>query len=232
MDLFIEGFRGAMQLIIARDPLVIDAAVRSLTISTLAVAAAAIVGIPVASCLAMHRFFGRRLIVLLFRAGMSVPTVFIGLMCFGMFSRKGPFGDLDLLYTPIGIVIGEFFLALPIIVSWTYSAIRQLDPRIDETARTLGASRTLRAWTLVSELKPGIALALLTAFARCFTELGIATMVGGNLKYRTRTLTTATALETARGQFERGVAMSLILLAIAATVTLVIAWCGREEEGS
>ena len=90
MDLFIEGFRGAMQLIIARDSLVIDAAVRSLTISTLAVAAAAIVGIPVASCLAMHRFFGRRLIVLLFRAGMSVPTVFIGLMCFGMFSRKGP----------------------------------------------------------------------------------------------------------------------------------------------
>ena len=90
----------------------------------------------------------------------------------------------------------------------------------------------MRAWTLLSELKPGIALALLAAFARCFTELGIATMVGGNLKYRTRTLTTATALETARGQFERGVAMSLILLAMAATVTLVIAWCGREKEGS
>lgn len=230
MDLFIEGFRGAIQLIIARDPLVIDAALRSLTISSAAVVAAMTVGIPVASCLAMNQFFGRRFLVLLFRAGMSVPTVFIGLICFGMFSRKGPFGDLDLLYTPTAIVVGEFFLAFPIIVSWTYTAIRQLDPRIDETAQTLGASRSLRAWTLVSELRPGIALALLTAFARCFTELGIAMMVGGNLQYRTRTLTTSTALETARGQFERGVAMSLILLAIAASVTLVIAWCGREEE--
>lgn len=229
MDLFTDGLRGAVQLIVDWDPLVVDAAVRSLVVAAAAVTCAGIVGIPLACFLAKRPFFGSRLVVLLFRAGMSFPTVFIGLMCYGLFSRNGPFGEWDLLYTSTGIVIGEFCLAFPIIVSWTHTAIGQLDPRIDETAITLGASPWRRFQTLVSELRMGIALALLTAFARCFTELGIATMVGGNLKYRTRTLTTATALETARGEFERGVAMSLILLALAVTVTIAIAWCGRQE---
>ena len=133
------------------------------------------------------------------------------------------------MYTPWAIVLGELCLAVPIVVTWTQGTVSGLDPRVAETARTLGAG-SLRRWrTCLSEARLAIALALLTAFARCVTELGIALMVGGNIKYRTRTLTTATALETARGEFERGMAMSLILLGMAILVTLAIAWAGRWE---
>jgi tungstate transport system permease protein len=179
--------------------------------------------------LVQGRSLVRSLILVLFRAGMSVPTVLIGLLCYALLSRRGPLGGLDLLYTPVGILLGEFCLALPIVVTWTHGAICGLDPRVGETAFTLGAGRLRRWRTCLSEARLGVMLALLTAFARCFTELGIAMMVGGNIKFRTRTLTTATALETARGEFARGVAMSLILLGLAAVVTVLVAWFGRRE---
>ncbi|REJ98816.1 MAG: ABC transporter permease subunit, partial [Planctomycetota bacterium] len=175
-------------------------------------------------------FFGRGLLVIGFRAGMGIPTVLIGLVCFAMFSRRGPLGALELLYTPWGIVVGEFLLALPIVVTWTHGALAALDPRVAETACTLGAG-PLRRWaTYISEVRLAIALALLTAFARCFTELGIAMMVGGNIKYRTRTLSTATALETAQGEFARGVAMSLVLLVMALLLTVAITLLMRARD--
>lgn len=223
MQLLWEGVAGAWQLLADGDPLVLGAAWRSLWISWLAVSLAMFTGIPIGSMLAHTRFAGRSLIVVLFRAGLSVPTVLIGLLCYAMFSRRGPLGPLELLYTPWGIVAGEFLLALPIVVSWTHGSLSSLDRRAIETARTLGAGRLRTWWTCLNETRLAITLALLTAFARCFTELGIAMMVGGNVKYHTRTLTTATALETARGEFERGVAMSLILLVMALAVTLLIA---------
>ena len=120
---------------------------------------------------------------------------------------------------------------MPIIVSWVYRTLSSQDPRIRETALTLGAGVFRRAILELREARVGIVLALLTAFSRCFAELGIAMMVGGNIKFRTRTLTTATALETTKGEFERGIAMSLILLAIALVVTLTIAALGPKEKG-
>ena len=232
MQLFWDGVTGAIGLILARDPLVGDAAWRSLWISLVSVGLAGALGVPAGSLLSHARFPGRSAIVLLSRVGMSIPTVLIGLLCYGLLSRRGPLGGLELLYTPAAIVIGEFCLALPIIVTWTHGAIRSLDSRVMETARTLGAGPIRRWRTCLAEARLEIALALLTAFSRCFTELGIAIMVGGNIAFRTRTLTTATALETARGEFERGVAMSLILLVIAVAVTLSIAWFGRGERNS
>jgi tungstate transport system permease protein len=230
MQLLWDGVTGAIRLIAQRDPLVINAAWRSLWISIVAVCAACALGIPIGSLLAQSKFFGHSIVLGLFRAGMSIPTVLIGLLCYALLSRRGPLGGLDLLYTPWGIVVGEFCLAVPIIVTWTHGAICALDPRAAETALTLGAGPLRRWQTYVSEARLGIALALLTAFARCFTELGIAMMVGGNVKYRTRTLATATALETARGEFDRGVAMSLILLCMAIIVTVLIAWIGHQKQ--
>jgi len=229
MELLWDGLTQAIRLLGRRDPLVLDAAWRSVWISTTAVLLAGLLGIPLGSLLARQAFPGRAALVLAARVGMSIPTVLIGLVCYGVFSRRGPLGPFDLLYTPAAIVAGEVLLALPIIVTWTHGAIQSLDPRVAETAWTLGAG-PLRRWrTYLSEARLGIVLALLTAFARCFTELGVAMMVGGNIKFRTRTLTTATALETARGEFARGVAMSLVLLAMAMLITLSIAWLGREE---
>ncbi len=230
MQFLWEGFVGACQLLLGRDPLVLAAAWRSLWISCFAVAFAAALAIPLGSLLAQAKFPGRTAMIVLARAGMSIPTVFIGLMCYGMLSRRGPLGGLDLLYTPWAIVIGQLLLAVPIVVTWTHTSFANLDPRVAETAFTLGAGRWRRWLTCLSEARLGITLALLTAFARCFTELGIAMMVGGNVKYRTRTLTSATALETARGEFERAVAMSLVLLFIALIVTVLMAWLGRREK--
>lgn len=229
MQLLWDGLVGALRLLADRDPLVLSAAWRSLWLSASAVFVAGLAGILLGSLLAHMRFVGNGAVLLLFRVGMSVPTVLVGLLCYAIFSRRGPLGGLDLLYTPWAIVLGELCLALPIVVTWTHGSLVSLDPRISETAMTLGAGPLRRWYTYLSEARLGIALALLTAFGRCFTELGVAMMVGGNIKYRTRTLTTATALETARGEFERGVAMSLILLLLAAIVTLGVAWLGRAD---
>ena len=231
MQLIQDGLIGAWNLLIQQDKLVFDAAFRSVWISIVAVCLAACVGIPFGWQLARKKLPLRRIFVMVFQTGMSIPTVLIGLVCFAMFSRKGPLGSLDLLYTPGAIVLGEFCLALPIIVSWVYRTLASQDPRIRETALTLGAGVFRRAILELREARVGIMLALLTAFSRCFTELGIAMMVGGNIKFRTRTLTTATALETTKGEFERGIAMSLIILAIALLVTLTIAALGPKEKG-
>ena len=230
MEIILSGITEAIQLLVSGDALVFDAAWRSIWVSTTAVLIATILGISIGTLLARRRFIGRGLLVTLFRGLMGVPTVLIGLIGYALLARQGPLGTLELLYTPWGIVLGEVILAVPIITSLTHGGIKNLDRRIPETARMLGAGPVQRWKTYLSEARLPIILAILTAFARCFTELGIAMMVGGNLKFKTRTLSTSTTLETARGEFSRAVAMSLILLAIAICITVVIALVSREDE--
>ena len=230
MNLFWEGLQEACRLLLQLDPLVLDAAARSLWISALAVGLATLCGLPLGTVLARVAFPARRLVVLAFRASMAFPTVFVGIVCYALFSRRGLLGPLELLYTPWVIVCGEFLLALPLVVSISHGAIKALDSRVGETAWSLGASALRRWQTYVSEARVGVTLAVLTAFSRCVTELGIAMMVGGNIKNRTRTLATATALETSKGEFGRGLAMSLILLAIAVGVMVAIVYLSKEEK--
>ena len=230
MEMILSGITEAIQLLVSGDALVFDAAWRSIWVSTTAVLIATILGISIGTLLARRRFIGRGLLVTLFRGLMGVPTVLIGLIGYALLARQGPLGTLELLYTQWGIVLGEVILAVPIITSLTHGGIKNLDRRIPETARMLGAGPVQRWKTYLSEARLPIILAILTAFARCFTELGIAMMVGGNLKFKTRTLSTSTTLETARGEFSRAVAMSLILLAIAICITVVIALVSREDE--
>ena len=215
-------------MVAALDPLVFAAAWRTLWISTLSVLLATLVGLPVGTWLARRDFAGKLVVVMVFRAGMAVPTVFIGIICYSLFHRRGPLGPTDLLFTPWAIVAGEFVLALPIILSITHGAVKALDRRVGETARTLGAGPMRRWRTYISEARVGVTLAVLTAFARCVSELGIAMMVGGNIKGRTRTLATATAMETAKGDFGRGLAMGFILVTVALLVCVFIVSLGRE----
>jgi len=231
MEYLWGGILEAYEMVVSRDPLLISATVRTVWISTLAVLLATIISLPLGTLLARASFPGRQVVVLLFRTAMAVPTVFLGILCYGLFARRGPLGALDLLYSPWVIVCGEFLLAVPILVSITQGSVRALDPRVAETARTLGARSFRRAVTYLSEARVGVTLAILTAFARCVTELGIAMMVGGNIKGQTRTLATATALETAKGEFSRGLAMGIILLVIALGVTGIIGSLSRDEEG-
>ena len=230
MEVLAKGIQDAFQLLLELDRQVLGAAFRSLWISSLAVGMATLVGLPLGTWLAFSRVPGVIVVVFFCRAAMAMPTVFIGVICFAVFSRRGPLGATELLYTPWAIVIGELMLALPIVASLSHGAIKSLDPAVAETARTLGAG-VLRRWiTYLSEARIGVVLAVLTAFARCVTELGIAMMVGGNIKDRTRTLATATALETGQGELSRGFAMGLILLMMAVGVTLLMAWLTRESD--
>ncbi len=153
MQLFRDGLTEAFKLIANGDPLVMDAAWRSLWVSLVATGLGAIFGIIVGSILARKRIVGRSFLVLFFRAGMAVPTVLVGLIGYGLLSRQGLLGDWDLLYTSWAIVLGEFCLVVPILVTWTHGAMSQLDPRISETARMLGAS-PLRALANVSFRMP------------------------------------------------------------------------------
>lgn len=228
MELLWDGLREAARVLASFDPLVMAPAWRSLWVSSLAVIAAALLGLPIGIFLARRPFLGRDLVVLAARVGMSVPTVFLGLVGYALFSRRGPLGPTELLYTPWAIVLGELFLALPITISISHGAIRALDPRIAETALTLGAGALRRALTYVSEARIGFMLAVLTAYARCLTELGIAVMVGGNIKGHTRTLATAIALETGKGEFGRGLAMGLVLLVLAMLITALITLLARQ----
>lgn len=230
MNYFYEGLREAGRLIFTLDADVLDAALRSLWISSAAVGLAMLLGIPLGMLMARKKFAGRRMLIVIARASMAVPTVFVGVICYAMFDRSGPLGPLDILLTPWVIVIGELLLALPIIISLTHNAVASLDLRVGETAWTLGAGRLRRAMTYLSEARSGIALATLTAFARCVTELGVAMIVGGNLADRTRTLATAAALEISKGEFARSLAMGILLLCISLGVTCVIARVGRERQ--
>lgn len=230
MNLLWDGLREAFRLIFTFDRMVMGAALRSFWISLVAVSLAAALALPIGTLLARSSLPGKGILILVFRAGMAVPTVFVGIVCFALFSRRGPLGPLELLYTPWVIIFGELLLAVPIILSITHGAVKSLDPRVGETALTLGAGRLRRWTTYLSEARVGVMLAILTAYARCVTELGIAMMVGGNIKDRTRTLATATALETGRGEFGRGLAMGFILLVIALGVTAVIVSFTREQK--
>ena len=229
MNILLEGMADAFKLIVSGDRLVLDAAWRSTWITSTAILLASGVGLPTGMLLARKRFFGRGMLVILMRALMALPTVFVGVICFAVFSRQGILGPLEILYTPWAIVAGEFVLALPIVISLICGAVQSLDPRVGETIKTLGAGWWLRMITYLREARAGISLAILTAFARCVTELGIAMMVGGNLKSQTRTLATATALETGKGEFVRGLAMGLILLLIAMVVMSLMTLLNRKR---
>ncbi|MDA7980672.1 MAG: ABC transporter permease [Pirellulales bacterium] len=232
MNYIWEGLREAGRLIFTLDPDVLDSAWRSVWISSAAVGLAMLLGIPLGLALARKAFLGRRAVIVFSRAAMAVPTVFVGVVCYAIFNRSGPLGPLEILMTPWAIVVGELLLALPIIISLTHNAVASLDVRVGETAWTLGAGRLRRCATYISEARSGVALATLTAFARCVTELGVAMIVGGNLPGRTQTLATAAAQENSKGEFARGLAMGILLLCISLGVTCLIARLGRERPTS
>ena len=216
-----EALTKAWQLLRSLDPDLLACVKVSLLCSLTATAAAVLAGTPVAVLLGRNRFPGRRALLVAAHTGMAVPTVVIGLLLYGLLSRTGPLGAMGMLYTPRAIVLGEFVLAFPIVVALFSSAAAGLDPRLEMTARTLGAGRLRVFRTVVREAKVGLIAATMSAFGRVCSELGIAMMIGGNIKHHTRTMTTAIAVETAGGEFAMALALGLILLLIALGINVV-----------
>jgi tungstate transport system permease protein len=151
---------------------------------------------------------------------LALPTVFIGLIIYAMISRQGPMGQMGLLFTLPGIALGQTILALPIVIALSATAIESLDANLRVMLVSLGANRRQVLFSSLWEVRHGILAAALTAYGRVMTEVGISMMVGGNIKWHTRTITTAIALETGKGMFATGIALGLVLLLIAFGITL------------
>lgn len=158
----------------------------------------------------------------LFDALVAVPTVVVGLALYLILSKQGPLGFLQLLYTPAAVILGQALLITPLLISLTASALRELRGKVWETAVALGATEAQARATMLSEGVPALITAVLVGFNRALGELGVALMLGGNIKGLTRVMTTSIALEVGRGEFELALALGGLLLATSFTVTAII----------
>jgi len=224
----IEGLKRALELIVSGDPAVLDATFRSLYISTMATLLAILWSLPLGLIIGNKEFFGKKILKGLFNALLGIPTVGLGLILYLLLSKSGPFGIFRMLYTPTAIILGEALLITPIAVSFTTSAIESVDPEIRNLAKTLGASESEASLVALKEAFPNVILAIFASFNRAISELGIALMLGGNIWGLTRVLTTSIALETTRGNFELGIALTIILFLIVFVLSFVTNLFKRE----
>lgn len=222
MNFIFQGIIDGLRLILVFDSEVYMIIWTSLKVSLIAVAGAAMIGIPLGVLIALKDFFLKRVLILALNTAMAFPTVVLGLIFYAFLSRKGPLGDYGLLFTPIGMELGLFFLATPIVINLTLGAVQALDPRLFVTCRTLGANAWQEFSMIVREGRFAITAAAALAFGRVISEVGVAMMLGGNIKGFTRTMTTAIALETSKGEFELGMALGMALLIVALFVNLAL----------
>ena len=217
-----QGLTRAIELIISLDPEVMEIAWRSLRISVISTLLASIICLPLGSLIHFHRFPGKRIVISLIQTFYSMPTVAIGLFVFVLFSRAGPLGGLNILFTPTIMVLGQMILITPILLGLTISAVSGVDRTILDTARSLGASGFQTAVVVLREARFAVMAAVIMGFGRAISEIGIALMVGGNIRGFTRVITTAISLETSKGNFELSIALGIILIFIALVVNVVM----------
>lgn len=225
-----EGFVGALELIFTGDARVYGAAFTSVWIAATSTIVASAVGLPLGYALAAARFRGRESLITVLNTLLALPTVVVGLFVYGLIRRGSILGPLDLLFTPGAMIVGQVVLALPIVAALSHSAFASLGSAPRETAVLLGASRARVRLTMVAEARRGLLAAVAAAGGRLIGEVGVSMMLGGNIAGHTRNLTTAIALETARGEFAFGMALGIVLLALALAANFLLRRLrGREE---
>ncbi|EHP43320.1 SulT family ABC transporter periplasmic protein [Cupriavidus basilensis OR16] len=196
----------------------------SLMVAVLGLAIAAVPAIGAAYLIATHDFPGRRVVVVVAQSFLSFPTVLVGLVLYLLFTRHGPLGGFSLLFTRSGMVLGQAVIGFPVVLAFALSTLQRADVRLRETAWVLGAGRWRTFLTVLRELRFGLMAALVAGFGRVVAEVGSALMIGGNIEGTTRTITTAIALETSKGEFAQGIALGIVLVALALLVNVMLAW--------
>src|SRR5262245_38567258 len=224
MPLVWDGIVQAAALLLAGDREVWGITLLSLQISGAATLLALVVGIPCGTALALARFPGRGLLISLVNTGMGLPPVVVGLFVTILLWRDGILGMLELLYTPAAMVLAQLVIAVPIVTGLTLAAIQQLPARFGEQMLGLGASRMQMVACLLREARLPMLAAVMAGFGGVISEVGASMMVGGNIRGSTRVLTTATVLETSKGNFDVAIALSVILLAITFLVNWALTW--------
>lgn len=213
----------AFRLLASGDPETWGIVGRSLGFAVQATLFSVLPGLPVGAALAsMPDSRARRALAAVVHALTALPTVVIGLAVYSLISRSGPMGSLGFLFAPAGVVMGQAFLATPVVASLTYAGLTKLDPRFHETLATFGAGTWTRIGATLREARAVLGAALVVAFGRVIGEVGVSMMLGGNIRFSTRTMTTAIALDAAKGEFERAVSLGLVLLAVALAVNLAL----------
>ena len=223
----------AFWLLFTLDADLMEIVLRSLKVTITAVVIASLIGLPVGAWLAIKRFRYRRYVIAFINALMGLPPVVVGLIVYILLSRAGPFGVLDLLFTPTAMVIAQIIIILPILISITHQSIRDLWSIYHDLLISIGASRWQRMMTLLWDARRALLTAVLAGFGRAIGEVGAIMIVGGNIDHVTRVLTTAIALETGKGDFALALALGLVLILIAVLLNLLIHSISRtEREGT
>jgi len=228
MDFILAGFIEAFHLLFSGDGQTWSAVSATVKASSGSMAASLVLGIPLGFVLGYFDFPAKRQARLIVDTALALPTVFIGLVVYAFVSNQGPLGGMGLLFTLPGIAIGQTFLALPIVIALSATAVESMDRHLRMVLISLGASRSQLLLSSLWEVRYGVLAAGLTAYGRVMTEVGISMMVGGNIKWHTRTITTAIALETGKGMFSTGIALGVVLLVIAFGVNVCLSFLRRK----
>ncbi|MBC7780114.1 MAG: ABC transporter permease [Proteobacteria bacterium] len=222
MDL-LEPTRDALYRLASLDPALWQIVAVSMRVSLIALALVTPLAVVTGFALAMYRFPGRRLLIVLLQSLLAFPTVVIGLLLYLLLSRRGPLGAWQLLFTQEAMIVGQVIIAFPIISAFTLAAVQAADPRLHETARLLGATELRAALSVLREVRFALIAAVTSGFGRVVSEVGCALMVGGNIAGLTRNIPTAIALETSKGAFTEGIALGIVLMVLALAVNVVLA---------
>jgi tungstate transport system permease protein len=229
MDLILEGIKKAFLLLITLDPEVMGITLLSLEVSGTATVISLLIGISTGTLVALSQFPGRRIVVSLINTGMGLPPVVVGLFVTIFLWRNGPLGFLEILYTPMAMIVAQAIIASPIVMGISLAAIQALPKNLRLQILALGATRFQMVWILIKEAKLPLLAGVMAGFGGVISEVGASIMVGGNIKGYSRVLTTATVMETSRGNFEIAIALGIILLLMAYFINLVLTQIQQRE---
>jgi tungstate transport system permease protein len=225
VQFFFDAFVQALKLLISLDSELYGIIFRSVAISGLATVFSALAGIPLGTLIAMHRFRGKRFVVSICNTLMGLPPVVVGLVVYMLLSNQmGIFGTWRLLFTPFAMLLAQFLLGAPIVTALTIVAITGVDAGVAQTAKMLGADRRQYSRTLIREARFAIGAAVIAGFGRLIAEVGAVMMVGGNIRFQTRVMTTAIALQKGMGEFEIALALGFILILLSFLITAALDW--------
>jgi len=222
VELIIQGIIKAFELIVTFDPEVLGITWLSLKISGTATFISLFIGVSIGTAVALNNFFGKRFVISLINTGMGLPPVVVGLFVTMMIWRSGPFGFLEILYTPYAMIIAQAIIATPIVMGISLASIQNLPPNLRLQILSLGASRLQMVWILIKEAKLPLLAAVMAGFGGVISEVGASIMVGGNIKGYSRVLTTAMVMETGKGNFDIAIALGIILLILAFMINALL----------
>ncbi len=222
MNTIIEGAIKASELLTSGDRDVFQVMTMTLFVSGIATAISVLLGLPLGLWLALVDFVGKQTLTSLINFGMGLPPVVVGLVVSLFLWRSGPFGNLDLMYTPTAMIIAQAIIAFPIVAGFSFTAIISINPKLRWRLLSMGATEWEVNWLLIKEARLGLMAAIMAGFGRVISEVGASMMVGGNIKGQTRVLTTAIVTEVEKGNYDVAMAIAYILLIITYTVIVLL----------